>query len=119
LLLVAALVTGCGGEEPRIARADAAPLVTLGDRIARESDAPCAQARDIRVVQARAVRLVNAGRVPAKLQETFLSGVNALAARTPACLPVAAPAPVGTPAAPSAHGHAKKPKHDTKKHGHH
>jgi hypothetical protein len=66
-----------------MARQDAAPLIRLADRIARE--APCAQARDIRALRARTTALVNAHRVPRPLQEPLGSGVNALV--EPPCLP--------------------------------
>ncbi len=68
---------------PQLARADAAPLAALAGRIAVER--PCAQRRDIRALQRRAIALVNAGRVPDALQEPFLSGFAALAAESPAC----------------------------------
>jgi len=86
-----------------MAREDAAPLITLADQIARE--APCAQARDIRALDARRIALVKAHRIPSALQESLSSGVNALVAQTPTCLP-----PV--PAATVIPEHGKKPKHD-------
>jgi hypothetical protein len=102
---VAALLAGCGGSDgPHLARADAAPLISLSHRIAREG--ACAQARDIRTLQRRAVGLVNRRRVPAALQETFLSGVNALADQAPACVPAVPPAVV--PARSRVHGHGHK-----------
>jgi hypothetical protein len=79
----AVLLAGCGGGGPHMARHDAAPLIKLADRIARE--APCAQARDIRLLRARTVALVNAHHVPHALQEPLLSGVNAFV--EPPCLP--------------------------------
>ena len=82
---LAALLAACGSSGPRVARADAAPLIRLSTRIAGE--APCAQARDVRRLQQQAVALVNAHRVPADLLEPFMSGVNALAAQAPACRP--------------------------------
>jgi hypothetical protein len=81
-----------------MARRDAAPLIRLADKIARET--PCAQARDIRALRAHATALVNARRVPSALQESLSSGVNALVARTPPCLP-AVPAAAVTPVAPT------------------
>lgn len=66
-----------------MARRDAAPLIALADRISREG--PCAQARDIRKLRAQAIAAVNGGRVPRALQESLLSGVNALV--EPLCLP--------------------------------
>jgi hypothetical protein len=83
--LAAVLLAGCaGGGSPHLARQDAAPLITLADKISRE--APCAQARDIRALRARTIALVNAHRIPAALQESLTSGVNALV--EPPCLPV-------------------------------
>jgi hypothetical protein len=96
--------------------------VTLSERIARE--APCAQARDIRALRTRAIALVNARRVPAPLQDPLLSGVNALSAQTPPCLPATPTAPTETaPAepAPAATTHASKPSGKSRpgKHGGH
>ena len=80
------MLAGCGGDGgPRLERADAAPLVALAHRIPHEG--ACAQARDIGALRTRVTALVNAGRVPSELQETLSSGVNALAAQTPTCLP--------------------------------
>jgi hypothetical protein len=86
-----------------MARQDAAPLITLADQIARE--APCAQARDIRALDARRIALVNAHRIPSALQESLSSGVNALVAQTPTCLP-------SVPAVTVVPEHGKKSKHD-------
>jgi hypothetical protein len=110
LLVGAVFLVGCGGSEPRLARTDAQPLIALTTRIAHEG--ACAQARDIAAVRARALRLVNEGRVPAKLQEPFLSGVNALGEQTPACVPAVTPTP---PAPQHRKGHGKGKGHD--KHG--
>lgn len=110
--------SACGSQRaqpPSLARADAQPLIVLAQQIAGEG--ACAQRRDIPLLQRRAIALVNARRVPPELQDTFVSGVNALAADTPPCVP---PVPVATPApAPApqpSHGHEK---HDHgKHHGH-
>ena len=103
------LLAGCGGGGPRVAHDDAAPLITLADKIAGE--APCAQARDIRTLAARRAALVNAHRIPAALQEPLSSGVNALVALTPPCLssgPAATVTPPTTTTAPGhGHGHGK------------
>lgn len=88
---------------PSMARADAAPLAALARRIAGEG--ACGQARDIPVLQRRAVAVVNGGRVPARLQETLLSGVNALAVDTPPCVPPVTPAPTAPSPPPPKHGH--------------
>jgi hypothetical protein len=87
-------------------RRDAAPLIALADRIARES--PCAQARDIRALRARTIALVNAHRVPPALQDSLTSGMNALAG--PPCLPAVPKAPAPTTTVAPEHG---------KKHEHH
>ena len=72
---------GCGAQKPRphLQRADAAPLLALAQRIATERGP--ARTRDVRRLQAQAIALVNAHRVPASLQETFMSGANALPAQ--------------------------------------
>ena len=108
LLVGAVFLVGCGSSEQRLARADAQPLIALATRIAHEG--ACAQARDIAALQAQSLRLVNEGRVPAKLQEPFLSGVNALGEQKPACVPKVSPTP-----AERAKGHGKHKGHD--KHG--
>jgi hypothetical protein len=118
-------LAGCGGgDAPTLARSDAAPLIALSKRIPGEDR--CAQARDIRALHTRAVALVNARRVPAKLQETLISGVNQLAAQAPVCVPHVSPVAI-EPTAPTVtvpdpvprrgHGHGHKPKHHGKSHG--
>ena len=104
------VLAGCGGGGggPHLARDDVAPLIRLADRIAHE--APCAQARDIRALSELRTTLVNSHKVPADLQDPFSSGVNALAALTPPCLPaVPAAAPPTTTTTPE---HGKPRKHD-------
>lgn len=71
----------------------------------------------------RAIALVNARRVPAGLQDTLLSGINALSAEAPVCLPTvkvstvpATTAQSPAPAPPPAHGHGHG--HGPKEHGH-
>lgn len=105
VLVVAA--AGCGGSPPRLARTDAAPLIALADRIARES--PCAQKLDLAAVRAQTIALVNRKSVPSGLQEPLLAAVNDLASRSPACVqprpPVAArPAPTPPVATQPEHG---------------
>jgi hypothetical protein len=93
------LLAGCGGGGgPHLARKDAAPLITLADRIARE--APCAQARDIRALSSLRDKLINARKVTSALQEPLSSAVNSLAAQTPPCLP-SVPAATVTPPSPT------------------
>jgi hypothetical protein len=99
-----------------MARRDAAPLIELAGKISRE--APCAQARDIRSLGKRMIALVNARRVPPALQEPLSSGVNALVAQTPPCLPAvpaAAVAPAPSTVVPE---RGKKHKHEHDHHGH-
>lgn len=108
----AVLLAGCGGGNggaPQLARRDTAPLITLADRISRE--APCAQARDIRALSRRMIALVNAHRVPPALQEPMSSGVNALVAQTPPCLPPVPAATVTSPTPEHGKDHKHKPDH--------
>jgi hypothetical protein len=111
LLVAAALLVGCGSSETRLDRSDVRPLIALTSRIAEEG--ACAQARDIAAVRTQAVRLVNQGRVPAKLQEPLLSGVNALGEQAPACVPAVTPSPPKPE--PKQHGKGHDKGH--KKHG--
>jgi hypothetical protein len=112
-----------------MARADAAQLITLADRLSREG--PCAQARDIRALERRRTALVNEHRVPPRLAESLSSGVNALVEQMPACVATAPPAveataPSTTPVVPETghgaanHGHDNHghDKHGHDKHGH-
>lgn len=113
----AVLLTACSSQQPAgpaLARTDARPLIALANRIAGES--ACAQRRDIPQLQQRAVALVNTKRVPPTLQDTLMSGVNALAADMPPCVPavpVQTPPPAPAPP-PHDHGHG----HDHHGHGH-
>ena len=111
-LTVGVVAAGCGGDtQPRLARADVAPLIALAGRIAREPG--CAQKRDLAALSTEATALVNRHAVPARLQEAFLSGVNDLAGRTPACAP---PPPAPKPAKPAPPADEK---HHDKGHGKH
>jgi hypothetical protein len=101
------LLAGCGGGGgPHLARQDAAPLISLADKISREG--ACAQARDIRALRSQTTALVNAHRVPVALQEPLSSGVNALI--EPVCLP-AIPSDT-TPAITIVPPHGKPQKHE-------
>ena len=113
--MLAVSLTACSSKQsagPALARVDARPLVVLANRISGES--ACAQRRDIHLLQQRTLNLVNARRVPPELQDTLMSGVNALAADAPPCVPAV---PVQTtpspPPAPPVHDH-----HPHDKHGH-
>jgi hypothetical protein len=85
LAVVCFAAVACGAQEPRLKRADAAPLLALTTRIAGEG--PCAQARDLPRLRGRAIALVNRHAVPPELQEPLLSEVNGLAARNVSCTP--------------------------------
>jgi hypothetical protein len=105
------VLMGCGGNsQPRLAHADAAQLISLTERIPHED--ACAQTRDIADVSARAVQLVDRGRVPADLREPLLAGVNALAAHAPSCVQTVPTTPV--PPAKPQHGHDNKHHHHGK-----
>jgi hypothetical protein len=118
--------TACGGSssEPRIAHADAASLIALAHRIGHEST--CAQAEDIPKLRARAIALVNHGKVPAALQERLIDGVNALGGDLPICLPSVQAAPTTTAAETStrvtrvaaSHAHPRGKPHPPKQHPH-
>jgi len=109
----AVLLAGCGGGPPQMARADAAPLIVLAHRIPGE--APCAQARDIRSLEAKAAALVNAQRIPARLQGPLVSGVHLLRTQMPICLP---PVEKSTPPPPPVSPTPPKPHGAGKHHGH-
>lgn len=113
LLVGVTFAAGCGGSKaPQLAHSDAAPLIALTHRISAEG--ACAQAHDIPKLQARAAALVNAHRVPAALQDSMMSGVNALGELAPVCLPTVTQQPTTTvsfppppaPHKPHGHGHA-------------
>jgi hypothetical protein len=74
-LLALVVLAGCGGdEEPRLPRAWA-------DTAARIETAPCADGRRAADrLRARVIAAINAGRVPADLQEELTSKLNAVAA---------------------------------------
>jgi len=103
-LVLCVALAGCGDSTPKLGHDDAAGLIRLTNAIAGEG--ACAQARDISAVSARAIQLVNQGRVPAELQEPLLAGVNALAAHHPSCEPPALKAaPPLLPSQVPKHGH--------------
>ena len=82
ITVCSALVAGCGsGGGPKLEHADGTALAVIAHRIAGEPRS--SRARDIARLQARAIALVNARRVPAELQEPLLSAVNALAPGRP------------------------------------
>ena len=80
LTVCSALVAGCGSNSgPKLEHADGAALISLAHRIAAEG--AHGQARDIPRLRDQTIKLINAGKVPAKLQEPLLGMVNALGAR--------------------------------------
>lgn len=115
-LVLCVVLAGCGDSTPKLGHDDAAGLIRLTNAIAGEGS--CAQARDISAVSARAIQLVNQGRVPGELQEPLLAGVNSLAAHHPSCEPAALKAaPPLLPWQVPKHGHEPhKPHHDKGNH---
>jgi hypothetical protein len=111
------LFAGCGGsdgerrEPARLARALAHRLATESTAVAEslERRDVCSAARHARLLRAQTTEAINAGRVPARLQEELSSRVNALVARIrcrarprPAVAPaVSHPGPPARPQAPA------------------
>ena len=85
LTVCSVLAAGCGsGGGPKLAHADGVALMSLTHRIAGERGS--ARAHDVSRLEARAIALVNARRVPKELQEPLLSAVNAIGAGRPQAL---------------------------------
>jgi len=85
LTVCSVLAAGCGsGGGPKLAHADGVALLSLTHRIAVERGS--ARAHDVSRLEARAIALVNARRVPKELQEPLLSAVNAIGAGRPQAL---------------------------------
>ncbi len=118
IALLGAGLAGCGqSSPPRLQSADATRLIALAHRIAGED--ACSESRDIPRLRAQAIALVNKRRVPPALQEPLLSGVQALAAETPLCMP-SVPVVTNPPPTPKPHGpprHPSPPGHGPR-HGH-
>ena len=76
LTVSSALVAGCGSSSPKLEHADGVALISLVHRIVAESAAE--RARDVPKLRERTIALINARKVPAKLQEQLLSMVNAI-----------------------------------------
>jgi hypothetical protein len=114
LTACSAIVAGCGSTKgAKLEHADGAALIALSHRIAGEG--PCAQARDIPRLRTKAIALVNAGKVPAELQEPLMSAVGALGAEQPLCLPTVTTAKPSPPPKPGRHrDHGKHRKHGKK-----
>jgi hypothetical protein len=109
-LTACSALAGCGNTgHQSIARTDAAPLAALARKIAGEG--PCAQRTDIATLRQRAYALVATRSIPSSLADSFVSGVNTLAADAPPCVPAVPPAPL--PAKTKKKGPPPK-----KKHGH-
>ena len=77
LTVCSALVAGCGSSAgPKLDHANGASLISLVHRIANEG--ADGRARDIPLLRDRTIGLINARKVPAKLQEPLLGMVNAV-----------------------------------------
>jgi hypothetical protein len=114
IAVLSAGLVGCGQtSSPHLQSADASRLISLTRQIAGEN--ACGQSRDIPKLRTQAIALVNQHRVPAALQEPLLSGVQALAAQTPVCLPsvpiAKTPPPAPAHKKPHGHGHGHDPGH--------
>jgi len=136
-LTACSALAACGGSSPpppALRKADAQRLIALSQRV-ETAGTSCERQRAIAQVRSAASRLIDSGRVPPALQESLSSGVNALVADQPACLPAVTAATTTTAptvtAAPPAqspaprrkpHPHPKrkapKPPHDHGPHGH-
>jgi len=81
-VVLALLAAGCGGDEPRLPAGLATQLAARSDSTAArlESNEVCAARTDAATLQSQAIGAINAGRVPAELQEELLGRVNALLA---------------------------------------
>lgn len=82
--MLALLAAGCGGErepEPRLQAGLAQSLAERSDSVAAllEEQDPCGARSEAQQLQADAIAAVNAGRVPAGLQEELLAGATSLA----------------------------------------
>jgi len=85
LTVCSVVAVSCGsGGGPKLAHADGVALMSLTHRIAVERGS--ARAHDVSRLEARAIALVNARRVPKELQEPLLSAVNAIGAGRPQAL---------------------------------
>lgn len=77
LTVCSALVAGCGSHAgPKLEHADGVALISLAHRIAGEG--PGDRGRDIPTLRNRTIALINARKVPPKLQEPLVSMVNAV-----------------------------------------
>ena len=125
------LLAGCGsGDEraapprPHLSAALAADLATRSDNVARLLDRHdgCSALAAAKALQRRAIAAINAGRVPARLQETLGTAANDLVFRIH-CAPRPAPAPAsednnGKPHGDGkGHGKGKGKGHGKGKHG--
>ena len=107
-LTACSALAGCGSNsQVSISRTDAAPLAALARKIAAEG--PCAQRRDIAQLRQQAYALVSRRRLPSSLANPFVSGVNALTADAPPCVP---PVPTTTFTPPGHDKHKKPHGHD-------
>lgn len=101
LIALAGTLAACGGDggeaEAQLPAALASRLAAGADLVAVATDAgdPCAAAEAATGLQRDAIAAVNAGKVPAELQEELLAGINRVASSV-ACVPPPAPPPVVT-----------------------
>jgi hypothetical protein len=134
LVAAAALVaSGCGSDSrraatpgPRLPAALAARLASESDRVAGFLDGNdgCAALAEARALQRQTVAAINAGRVPARLQEPLSGAANDLVGRI-RCVPprpeaVPVPEPADGEGKQRGHGHVEKhgKGHGKEKHGH-
>jgi hypothetical protein len=112
LLALAALVTGCGGHahraappQPKLPAQLARQLAERSDAVAAKLDAGdgCGALAEARRLQQQAIAAINAGRVPARLQEPLSTAANDLTVRI-TCAP--------PPPAEEHHGKGKDKGHD-------
>lgn len=124
-LTACSALAACGGGSPpppALRKADAQHLIALSKRV-EAAGTSCARQRAIAQVRSAASQLIDSGRVPPELQETLSSGVNALVADQPTCLPAVTAsattttAPATPPPVPSARP-TPRPKHKPKSHDH-
>jgi hypothetical protein len=115
-------LAGCGGAEPQLPRATAGPLAKQADAIAaRLAAGDACGARDHALAfQRRTIGAINAGAVPAELQEPLQERANELVSELePECLPSVAPESTQQPQPPAvSSSQPAAPRKKAKQHGH-